>query len=262
MIIEFKSFMRVIEEDYRAYVTELPDRETLCRPFVHRWSYLLVVVSLGIVTTILTSFFAQKGTGFVEWFELIIEEDGFWEMVTAINLLLSGVFLLSSGLKNRGYFSKRFSFVPQVMLGFMLCIAAGEELSWGQHWLGFGTPEMLKTANEQSEFTLHNINTSLANHLMVLFFVVFVGVLPLLHHYFVEIRYIVDRLGIPIAPLAFVPYGFISPALHEYAFYGSTHLGFLGELREALFSCVMLGIGINTWLIWKKYRLEKERERT
>jgi hypothetical protein len=139
MIIAFKRFKRAIEEDYREYVTELPDRETLHRPFVRRWSYLLVAVSCGMVATILTSFFAQKGTGFVEWFNLIIKEDGFWEMATAINLLLSGVFFLSNGLKNRKYFPKRFSFVLQVMLGFMLCVAAGEELSWGQRWLGFGT---------------------------------------------------------------------------------------------------------------------------
>jgi hypothetical protein len=260
MVVEFKSFKRVIEEDYREYVTELPDRETLHKPFVRRWLYLLVAVSLGIVAMILTSFFVQEGTGFVEWFNWIIKEDGFWEMASAINLLLSGVFFLRSGLKNREYFPKRFSFVPQVILGFMLCVAAGEEISWGQRWLEFGTPEMLQTVNEQSEFNLHNIKTSLANRVMVLFFVFFVGILPLLHHYFVDVRYIVDRLGIPIAPLAFVPYGFISPALHEYAFYGSTHLGFLGELREALFSFVMLGIGINTWLVGKQYR-GKRREK-
>jgi hypothetical protein len=255
------AFKTSIAKDYREYRADLPDRETLCRPFVRRWSCLLVAVSCGIVATTVASFFAQKGTGFVGWFDLIIEESGLWETLTAINLLLSGVFFLSSGFKNRRYFPKRFSFIPQVMLGFMLCIGAGEEISWGQHWLGFGTLEGLRTVNEQSEFNLHNINTSLTNRLMVLFCAVFIGFLPLLQRYCVGIRYVVERLGVPIAPLAFVPYGFISLALHEYAFYGSTHLWFLGELRETLFSFVALGIGIHTWLIWQQCRLEKVRER-
>ena len=33
---------------------------------------------------------------------------------------------------------------------------AGEELSWGQHWLGFQTPEALVEGNWQEEVNLHN----------------------------------------------------------------------------------------------------------
>ena len=34
----------------------------------------------------------------------------------------------------------------------------GEEMSWGQHWLGFATPDWLQNINEQGETNLHNIH--------------------------------------------------------------------------------------------------------
>lgn len=36
---------------------------------------------------------------------------------------------------------------------------AGEELSWGQHLLGWQTPESLQTLNDQQETNLHNISS-------------------------------------------------------------------------------------------------------
>lgn len=37
-----------------------------------------------------------------------------------------------------------------------LVFFAGEEASWGQHWLGFEPPEAIASRNEQHEFNLHN----------------------------------------------------------------------------------------------------------
>jgi hypothetical protein len=36
---------------------------------------------------------------------------------------------------------------------------AGEELSWGQHLFGWGTPEYLEAINDQEETNLHNISS-------------------------------------------------------------------------------------------------------
>lgn len=41
------------------------------------------------------------------------------------------------------------------ILGFIVMI--GEEISWGQHWLGFATPESLSQSNLQHEANLHNL---------------------------------------------------------------------------------------------------------
>jgi hypothetical protein len=42
-------------------------------------------------------------------------------------------------------------------LALFLFMAAGEELSWGQRLLGFGTPDALQGINAQGETTLHNL---------------------------------------------------------------------------------------------------------
>lgn len=44
-----------------------------------------------------------------------------------------------------------------LLLGLGLVFITGEEISWGQRILGFGTPEELTEVNNQDEFNLHNI---------------------------------------------------------------------------------------------------------
>jgi len=36
---------------------------------------------------------------------------------------------------------------------------AGEEVNWGQHWLGWATPDWLAAVNDQNESNLHNTST-------------------------------------------------------------------------------------------------------
>ncbi|MEQ9640164.1 MAG: hypothetical protein RIM84_09085 [Alphaproteobacteria bacterium] len=36
---------------------------------------------------------------------------------------------------------------------------AGEEISWGQHWFGWGTPEGIAQLNDQGETNLHNMSS-------------------------------------------------------------------------------------------------------
>lgn len=74
-------------------------------------------------------------------------------------ILLPGIaagFVILTGYRQR---------LPIWMTGWILawtlaCIYfAGEEASWGQHYLHWGTPEELKTLNDQQETNLHNIGT-------------------------------------------------------------------------------------------------------
>lgn len=45
-----------------------------------------------------------------------------------------------------------------LMLGIMsFIVMIGEEISWGQHWLGFATPEGLAEVNLQHESNVHNL---------------------------------------------------------------------------------------------------------
>jgi len=51
--------------------------------------------------------------------------------------------------------------VATAMLGLsLMCfVIAGEEASWGQHWVGWSTPEAWSEVNDQQETNLHNIGT-------------------------------------------------------------------------------------------------------
>lgn len=45
------------------------------------------------------------------------------------------------------------------MLGLACLYFAGEEASWGQHWLGWETPDGIKEFNDQGETNLHNMSS-------------------------------------------------------------------------------------------------------
>lgn len=44
-----------------------------------------------------------------------------------------------------------------VLLALLFFVAFGEELSWGQHYFGFDTPEAIGKINQQEELNLHNL---------------------------------------------------------------------------------------------------------
>lgn len=74
------------------------------------------------------------------------------------------------------------------ILGWTLaCIYfAGEEASWGQHYLGWATPEGLRGINDQQETNLHNIGTWFDQkpRTLVELWAVFAGLLlPLIRHF-------------------------------------------------------------------------------
>ena len=49
-------------------------------------------------------------------------------------------------------------------------LATGEEMSWGQRVVGFGTPESLREANEQEELNVHNLGDVYPAYLGALLF--------------------------------------------------------------------------------------------
>lgn len=64
------------------------------------------------------------------------------------------------------YLVSQFRRLPSVMLavwygilGLACFYFAGEEASWGQHWLGWATPDSIKELNDQGETNLHNMSS-------------------------------------------------------------------------------------------------------
>jgi hypothetical protein len=75
---------------------------------------------------------------------------------------LTVAFLLAAVVCALGCFRRRRNvrwrlFGPaMVVVAAGLFFFAGEEASWGQHWLGFAPPEAIAERNDQGEFNLHN----------------------------------------------------------------------------------------------------------
>ena len=77
------------------------------------------------------------------------KEDHVFEWLTAVCLLATGVFFFLSFKKYRNFYF--------LLLAMVMFFGAGEEISWGQRIVGYETPESIKQANVQGEFTIHNL---------------------------------------------------------------------------------------------------------
>lgn len=133
--------------------------------------------------------------GFVAWFLLywgiflvspvfhmtwLEGEDSVGEWMTFWAFLLASFFVLRALRWRRQMDRWTLLYLSGLALLFFVC--AGEEISWGQRLIGFGTPDFMDDANEQGEFNLHNLGfTSLRPIVIFSTIVQFFGIiLPLL----------------------------------------------------------------------------------
>ena len=90
----------------------------------------------------------------------IESESGVIENGTALLLIPAFVFALLAAHRLRPAFGRRawvwFGLYALMCFGF-----AGEEISWGQHWWGWNSPEYFAEHNRQGETNLHNLNIHL-----------------------------------------------------------------------------------------------------
>jgi hypothetical protein len=91
----------------------------------------------------------------------LIGEDRFYETLGAAGLLVAAIaFVLTARRVHGAGAETGASRAKPWILGFVglfLFLAAGEEISWGQRFLGISTPESIREVNTQGETNLHNI---------------------------------------------------------------------------------------------------------
>jgi hypothetical protein len=213
------------------------------RAVVNVWTALLALAAIGLS--------ASLGWMPRQWnagtFLALRGEDGFWETLGALALAGAGVLFLMAGWLPR-HRQVRWMYVA---LGAAMLLGALEEVSWGQRLIGFDTPEPLRAINVQQETNLHNLGGYWANALLLLVFLGYLGVLPLLAAWFVDIRELAATIGLPVPPLAFVPFGLIGPFLGDHPLLRSLWpetTWRLSEAREAMFSLSMCGVAVCTWV--------------
>jgi hypothetical protein len=96
------------------------------------------------------------------WIAATIPEDHFFELVGAFSLLVTSLlffygFWLARKTLDNGWDSLVKKLV-YLSLALIFLFGAGEEISWGQRFFGFQTPEPLSQVNRQEEFNLHNLS--------------------------------------------------------------------------------------------------------
>jgi len=121
-----------------------------------RTSDLHPILWLGLPAGSLALVWLTPLLGYARWKAFMLGESGFIEIATVVFLIPAIVLAVMVFLKRRR--------LPRGVGWMMLLLAvaslyfAGEEASWGQHWLGFRTPGSLVDVNRQDEFNLHNIH--------------------------------------------------------------------------------------------------------
>ncbi|MCG8456013.1 MAG: hypothetical protein MI919_07005 [Holophagales bacterium] len=141
-----------------------------------------------------------------------------YETIGALLFLCSSVFFFRClrATQARDVESRRRR-LAYLFLGMLLFVAFGEELSWGQHLIGYETPEKIKEINAQEEVNLHNLwwvdsydreggkkrgwRALLNSNRLFDYFMIFLfWVLPLAHGYLPFLARWIDRLGGPVVP--------------------------------------------------------------
>lgn len=156
-----------------------------------------------------------------EKLKYLTKEDGIVEYAAVVFYLVASFVMFSmfrfrqsepSGTKS--FFEVRRNLVF-LLIGLLLIVFAGEEISWGQRILNFHTPDSLAKINRQGETTLHNLNfwealdpAGLEKHGIsrlyssvalynYLWFAVFL-VIPALSKLWPQVGYFFNKAGIPV----------------------------------------------------------------
>jgi hypothetical protein len=136
-------------------------------------------------------------------FRAYISESGPIENLT-VAALIGGSFVCFRRIwRLRGQRSSLF-LAATALLGALFLVAAGEELSWGQHVLGFKAPVFFQQYNAQREVNLHNMRvrgvkiTQLIDTGIVIVAVASCSLLPVGYRMYPRVRRLTDALAIPV----------------------------------------------------------------
>jgi hypothetical protein len=131
-------------------------------------------------------------------------ENSYFELAGAFAFLGASCAWIGAFLLSRGQPLATLVRVSYLVLALLFFLAAGEELSWGQHLIGYETPERLVVTNRQHEANVHNLEFLRGgpNRLFSVFWFGFTIVVPLLAWLWPAAR---RRFGrwFPVLPVAF-----------------------------------------------------------
>ena len=98
-------------------------------------------------------FFGYIAVAHTPIYDFLTMGEGAVELLTFASFLLAGIAVVVAALATRRLLPR----CAYILGGIALLFFAGEESSWGQHIIGFATPNFLVDLNLQGEFNIHNI---------------------------------------------------------------------------------------------------------
>ena len=223
--------------------------------FAVLWSVLIIVASLFALIIyelphVYPTVYSENWWVFLTpetWGISSVKELGLWENVTAVSFLVSGVILIATSVA-RPVGASNSMWVP-FFFGVVYLVVTAEEISYGQHFLGFITPESLRSLNSQGETNIHNLFSHDINYYAVfLVFYGYIGVFPIIATYSQIVRALTLHFNIPKPPIAFAR--IMIPVFIVYSadlFIGRDKVSLFGlqEIRELMFALAILGTTIN-----------------
>ena len=218
----------------------------------------------GVLVTALLAAVAVFPQSAEQW----ATEDGPIETLGALWLLVAApvlVYQFVRGVDRRGYRALRRN-LWVLALALLFVFIAGEEISWGQRILGFGTPDAL-SGNMQGEANIHNLeifhgdtaegerkddfwaSLLVMDRAFSLFWLVWCCVLPIAWRFSSIARRLLTRLRVPFPTITFGAL-FVGVYLASKAMEGTvpglgTHT--LVETKEAALETLLAVAGIWLW---------------
>jgi len=193
------------------------------------------------------------------------------------------LFLRSSASENSFFGRRTKRNVFWCLLAVIMFICFGEEASWGQHLIGFGTPEILSGLNAQNETNLHNLwlfhqwrpdgseKSFLGllinmNRLFSIFWLTYFVVVPISANRSHRVRRTLKSAGIPIPPIwvgwlflaSFISYKTVAAIAA-----GSTRAFPLDELKETSYAAIFAFFAMYSLaIVLPASRMPKQRKLT
>lgn len=138
-------------------------------------------------------------------FDDLVKEDGFYENLTAVFLLLTSITLFYKFFKFQKYYGLWWK-VGVLLMAVSMFFGSGEEISWGQRIFNIHSSEFFSENNAQQETNLHNLvvdgvklNKIIFSNLMSICFGIYFLVLPILWKKSPKIKSLLDTFGISVA---------------------------------------------------------------
>ena len=161
-----------------------------------------LIVSFLIITVVIGIYFFYTNKDFYDY---LVQEDGFFENLTSIFLFLSSFYLFYffiSNIKLKSIWWKMGIIIMIIGLFF----GAGEEISWGQRIFHIESSKFFNENNSQKETNLHNmivdgvkLNKLIFSNLLSIIFSIYFLILPILWRKNNFIKKTINQFGIPIA---------------------------------------------------------------